>query len=178
LNEVFTMRNERRGLSDRTRFLSILIVMIGATACAGVTHVGVAVDDHVRLLSLTPMPLQDIRFSRALRDGSTQQPWFVPAGRILVLTDFEYTALNDAPGRSVRCSLYAEHGAFNPILIPLIVLGGAAGTRPSANPIVAHTSLTSGIVVDSGDAIVANGVECGEDARMKLIGYLVDAPSS
>lgn len=76
----------------------------------------------------------------------------------------------------VRERLFAEHGAVNPVLISLIVLGGIAGTTTMSNPIVAHTSLTSGIVVDSGDAIVANGVQCGENARLKLMGYLMDAP--
>jgi hypothetical protein len=160
----------------KVRFALILAASVTAS-CAGVTHLGVAIDDHVRLVSRTAAPLQDIRFTRVHRDGTTEHPWFVPAGRILVLTDFEYAVSNDLSGRSVRCPVYREHGLVNPVLIPVIVVGGIAGTRSAFNPIVSHVSLTSGVIVDSHDALVAGGLECdGENARLTLMGYLVDAP--
>jgi hypothetical protein len=161
----------------RVRFALILVASVAAS-WAGVTHLGVAIDDHVRLVSRTPALLQDIRFTRVQRDGTAEYPGFVPAGRILVLTDFEYVASNDLAGRSARCPVYREHGLVNPVLIPVIVLGGIAGTRSTFNPIVSHVSLTGGVIVDSHDALVANGVEGGgENARLTLMGYLVDAPT-
>jgi hypothetical protein len=69
------------------------------------------------------------------------------------------------------------HGIFNPVYIPLITLGGIAGTYTTVNPIVSHVSLTSGVIIDSTDGIVANDIACGPNARLTLLGYLIDAPT-
>lgn len=163
--------------SIRARSLPILVGALFSAGCAGVTHLGVALDDHVRLVGRTPAETdQYIRFSRVHRDGTVEFPWFVPAGRVLVLTDFEYRLNIDVAGRSVACPLYRDHGIANPVLIPVIVLGGTAGTSGGAVPIVSHVSLTSGVVLDSHDGFVAGSLECGRgDARITAIGYLIDA---
>jgi hypothetical protein len=38
-------------------------------------------------------------------------------------------------------------------------------------------SLTSGVIIDSTDGIVANDIACGPNARLTLLGYLIDAPT-
>jgi hypothetical protein len=158
--------------------MSMLAVAACATSCAGLTHLGVPVDDHVRLVSLSAASQSgDVFFVRIRRDGSTENPWFVPRDRILVLTDFQYSAINDVPGRSGQCPIYRVHGIFNPVYIPLITLGGIAGTYTTVNPIVSHVSLTSGVIIDSTDGIVANAIACGPNARLTLLGYLIDAPT-
>ncbi len=73
-------------------------------------------------------------------------------------------------------NLFREHGFANPIAIPLITLGGHAGTAFAENPIVSHIAMTSGAIVDTGDSIFAHGVRCA-GARITLRGYLVDAPT-
>jgi hypothetical protein len=154
----------------------LLLAALLSTGCAGVTHLGVAPDSHVRLVGRTPAESdQYIRFSRVHRDGTAEFPWFVPAGRVLVLTDFEYTLSNDVAGRSVECPLYRDHGIVNPVLIPVIVLGGTAGTSAGAVPIVSHVALTSGVVVDTHDGLVADSLRCGQHrARLTALGYLLE----
>ena len=168
------MHFKRSYLTARIAAVLSLILMVSTISCTGIT---IATDDHVRLVSRTPQPLQDITFSRAFPDGSTQYPWPVPPDKRLVLTDFEYSNVNNTPGRSALCRVYADHGFGDPVRIPLIKLGGQAGTVVGgSNPIVYHTSLVTGIVVDTHDLIGAERASCGEDARLMLIGYLVDVP--
>jgi hypothetical protein len=154
----------------------LLLIALLSAGCAGVTHLGIAVDDHVRLVSRTPAESdQYIRFSRIHRDGTSEFPWFVPAGHVLILMDFEYRLNIDVAGRSVECPLYRDHGLVNPVLIPVIVLGGTAGTSTGAVPIVSHVALTSGVVVDTHDGLVANSFQCGrQDARLTALGYLLE----
>lgn len=169
-----SMISEQRSGGSANVLVLLLIALLSA-GCAGVTHLGAPVDDHVRLVGRTPAESdQYIQFSRVHRDGTVEFPWFVPAGRVLILTDFEYTLVNDVAGRSVECPLYRDHGLFNPVLIPVIVLGGTAGTSTGAVPIVSHVSLTSGVVVDTHDGLVADSLRCGRlNARLTALGYLL-----
>jgi hypothetical protein len=185
------------------RYTTVLTcVMVSAAALASepaaaqISHQGQDVSDHVVLRDSTlsgraeaVCPFNGSFKGRGLfrlfPDGTpAPEPFAVPAGRQLVITDVEWTVdalitgLPLTPGETVRTRLRIGGGTtFNTVFLSRTVVVGSESGRVSASE-----QLTTGFVVASNTAICPDSAEDGSGAlkaarliEIVLRGYLISS---
>jgi hypothetical protein len=181
---------------------SLACVMVSAAALASepaaaqISHQGQDVSDHVvlrdgsltgRVESICPPTASFNKrgLFRILPDGTrASEPFAVPAGRQLVITDVEWTVdalITGAPltaGATVRTRLQIGSGTtFDPVFLSRTVLVGSERGAVSASE-----QLTTGFAVAPNTAICPHSTEFGPNlvrsARLLEIvlrGYLISS---
>jgi hypothetical protein len=185
------------------RYTTVLAcVMVSAAALAGeqaaaqISHQGQDISDHVvlrdstlssRVEAVCPLngSFKGRGLFRLLPDGTpASEPFAVPAGRQLVITDVEWsvdaltTGLPLTPGATVRTRLQIGSGTtFNTVFLSRTVVVGSERGNVSASE-----QLTTGFVVASNTAICPGSAEFGSNTtkaarliEIVLRGYLISS---
>jgi hypothetical protein len=153
-------------------------ILVGNTAAApalvrdvnaaSATHLGRKASELVSLSGLFNAT-GEIFFMRTLPDG-TATTFTVPAGKVLIITDINWTIEAGNPGTVSRLFLRVENLA-NPALFRNVF--DSTLTLNSAGMNVSNERLTAGIVVSSAAKITANlNTPTGAFRSLFLIGYL------
>ena len=172
------------------------VALAGEPASAQISHQGQDISDHVvlrdgSLSSRAPVVCPfNASFTgrglfRVLPDGTqASEPFTVPAGRQLVITDVDWTVDASAiglpliSGETVRTRVLIGNGTtFHPVFLSRTVQVG-----PKAGRVSGSEQLTTGFVVASNTAICPNSGEfnSGTVKAARLIefamrGYLINA---
>lgn len=153
-------------------------ILVGNTAAApalvrdvnaaSATHLGRKASEMVSLSGLFNAN-GEIFFLRTLPDG-TSSTFTIPAGKVLIITDINWTIEAGNPGTVTRLNLRVENLA-NPALFRNVF--DSVLTLNSAGLNVTNERLTAGIVVSSAARITANlNIPTGALRSLFLIGYL------
>lgn len=153
-------------------------ILVGNTAAApalvrdvntaSATHLGRKASEMVSLSGLFNNS-GEIFFLRTVPDG-TSTTFTIPAGKVLIITDVNWTIEAGNPGTITRLNLRVENLA-NPALFRNVF--DSTLTLNSAGFNVSNERLTSGIVVSSAAKITANvTMPTGALRSLFLIGYL------
>ena len=178
-------------------------VVVGAVALAGepaaaqISHQGQDISEHVvlrdgsqtgRFEAVCPATasFKDKALFRVWPDGTlASEPFTVPAGRQLVVTDVEWTVdalatgLSLIPGETVRTRLQIGSGmTFNQVFLSRSVEVGSERGRVSGSE-----QLTTGFAVGSNTAICpvsatfnSSTVKSARLIEIVLRGYLINSP--
>ena len=135
---------------------------------ASATHLGRKASDMVSLNGLFNAS-NEIFFMRTLPDG-TATTFTIPAGKVFIITDVNWTIEAGNPGTVERLNLRVENLA-NPALFRNVF--DSTLTLNSAGMNVSNERLTAGIVVSSSAKITASlNIPTGALRSLFLIGYL------
>jgi hypothetical protein len=153
-------------------------ILVGNTAAApalvrdvnaaSATHLGRKASEMVSLSGLFNAS-NEIFFMRTLPDG-TATTFTIPAGKVFIITDVNWTIEAGNPGTVERLNLRVENLA-NPALFRNVF--DSTLTLNSAGMNVSNERLTAGIVVSSSAKITASlTIPTGALRSLFLIGYL------
>jgi hypothetical protein len=162
---------------------ALIAAILAASPEAGAsTHIGQKIEDHVVLTLILPGAACPAALHRIRLDGSvSEQAFRVREGRVLVVTDVEWSAFPDEfsnPGDSVRLQIMLSTSGpnFLPAFQSRAVIRGAAGVPGSSE------QLTTGFAVGSGTPICAlagDGLQSSAKVEtLVLRGYLIAVPRS
>lgn len=134
------------------------------------THLGRKTSEMVSLIGLFNMS-NEIFFKRSLPNGK-EEPFTIPQGKILVITDIHWQVSAGNPGTVCRLSLVIENlanpVAFNRLVYNSVLTLNGGGVNGS------NDRLTAGILVSSAAKIRANmTIPTGALESFFLIGYFV-----
>jgi hypothetical protein len=172
------------------------VALAGDVAAAQVSHLGQNVADHVmlrsgtpsgRFVSTCPVPAspQGMVLFRVWPDGTRESESFtVPSGRLLVITDVEWTVMNRTnggaltAGATVRFRLQIGSGTtFSSVFLSPTVEVGSERAAVSGSE-----QLTTGIAVGPNTTIcpsavefIPNGFASAWVNELVLRGYLITA---
>ena len=177
-----------------TLFACVFVVAVSLTgnpAAAQISHMGQDITDHVvlrdgALSGRDPIVCNSASFNnrglfRVAPDGTlAADPFTVPAGRLLVITDVEWsvsattTGLPLTPGWTVRTRVQIGNGTT--VFLSRMIEVGAQGA-----PVYGSEQLTTGFVVASNTPICPGAAELQSNTvisakllEMVLRGYLID----
>jgi hypothetical protein len=172
------------------------VALAGEPASAQVSHQGQNIIDHVVLRDGNPSgrgsssdvcqsaSFKDKALFRVSPDGTqASEPFMVPAGRLLVITDVEWTVdatsggFSLTPGWSVRTSVRIGSGAT----LTRVFLSRTVQVGAESAPVSASEQLTTGFVIAPNTAICpsstvlqSNGFVTARLFELILRGYLID----
>jgi hypothetical protein len=171
------------------------VALTGAPATAQISHQGQDINDHVVLRdgSLSGRYADDVCTSGSFKgkglfrvspDGTLESaPFTVPAGRLLVITDVEWTVsgttlgLSLAPGATVRTRIALGNGlTLTPVFLSKTVQVDSGGVY-----VAGSEQLTTGFVVAPSATICPSSVEFSSGVLISanliefvLRGYLIN----
>ena len=170
-------------MSAIIRYLTIFTVFVipHILYAAGLTHVGAQVDDLVTLqvISGARNGCGPAKFDvfRVLPDGtSPADPFRVPEGRALVITELDWYYFNGPPGATAILSVFAENLRDSSKRTPVFQSPVRLGTDGVGG---ASERMTSGFAISSAGRLcfdLVNGT-VGYPVRLSKVllrGYLVD----
>ena len=134
------------------------------------THLGRKTSEMVSLVGLFNMS-NEIFFKRSLPNGK-EEPFTIPQGKILVITDIHWQVNAGNPGTVCRLSLNVDNVA-NPVAFTRLVYNSVL-TLNSGGVDGSHDRLTAGILVSSAAKLRATlTIPTGALESFFLIGYFV-----
>jgi hypothetical protein len=168
--------------SRKTGVILFAVVLCAApeARAAATTHMGQKIEDHVVLTMVQPGLACPAVLHRVGLDGIlSEQPFRVPTGRVLVVTDVDWSAFPgefSEPGDSVRLQIMLATSGVNllPSFQSSAVIRGAHGVPGTSE------QLTTGFALERGTpicAIAGDGLQSSATVEtLVLRGYLIVAP--
>jgi hypothetical protein len=172
------------------------MALTGEPAAAQISHQGQVISDHVVLrdesLSGRGLPVcpptasfKDKALFRVFPDGTRASvPFTVPAGRLLVVTDVEWTVngLSSGPSLTAGATVRTRLSIGSDSTFDHVFLSRTVEVGPERGYVSGSEQLTTGFVVAPSTTICADSAEFGSNTirsarliELVLRGYLINA---